>query len=125
MKPNLVVIQPPHIGMDAEIEQFCEEFCESHYVYLIRPNSALRDDSPAGVRFLNHSLDSLPGFGSVDTAVAVMDAEAMDRLKASYPESKLAMWDPREQSDLISLLKPTVIRGDFGERDEQALARAM
>jgi hypothetical protein len=126
MKPNLVVIQPPHIGMDAEIEQFCEEFCKSHYVYLIRPNSEFRDDSPAGVRFLNHSLDSLPGFGNVDTAIAVLDHEVMDRLKAFYPESKLALWDPREKGNLTdSLLKPTVIRGDFGECEERELARAM
>ncbi|GAA5121812.1 hypothetical protein JIN84_01225 [Luteolibacter yonseiensis] len=126
MKPNLVIIQPPHVGMDAEVEQLCEEFCESHYVYLIRPHSAVRDDSPAGVRFLNHPLDNLPGFGRVDTAISVMDPEAMDSLRTFYPDSRTAVWDPREKNDFIdSLLKPTVIRGDFGEHESRELARAM
>jgi hypothetical protein len=129
MKPNLVIVQPAHIHMDSVIEQFCEDFCDSHYVYLVRPNSEFRDDSPAGVRFLSHSLDRLPGFGRVDAAIAVADVEVASRLKECYPESKLALWNPGdtgELPDLIdSLLGPTVVRGDFGESEERDFARAM
>ncbi len=129
MKPNLVVVQPPHIQMDSLIEKLCEDFCDSHYVYLVRPHSECREDSPAGVRFLNHPLDRLPRFGSVDTAIAVADPEVADRLKEFYPESILAVWDPsnrKELPDLIStLLKPKVVQGAFGESDHPDLAKAM
>jgi hypothetical protein len=129
MKPNLVVIQPSHPQMDSMIERFCEEFCESHYVYLIRPNSEFRDDSPAGVRFLGHSLDQLPRFGSVDTAVAVADANLAERLKDFYPESKLVTWDPQASKDLPELIgsieKPKVVRGEFGEAESGNFAQAI
>ncbi|MES2921941.1 MAG: hypothetical protein V4819_10350 [Verrucomicrobiota bacterium] len=129
MKPNLVILQPPHIDLDSVIEQFCESFCDSHYVYLVRPNSPPRDDSPAGVRFLNHPLDRLPGFGTVDTAIAVGDPTAAARLRECYPDSKLAVWHPGENGEvpdlILSLLRPTVVRGDFGESEERDLARAM
>lgn len=129
MKPNLVIVQPPHIHLDSLIEQFCESFCVSHYVYLVRPHSAVRDDSPAGVRFLSHPLDHLPGFGSVDTAIAVGDAEAAARLRECYPDSKLAVWHPGENravpDEILSLLRPTVVGGAFGESEERDYARAM
>lgn len=129
MKPNLVVIQPSHIQMDSMIEQFCEEFCESHYVYLVRPHSEFREDSPAGVRFLGHALDNLPCFGSVDAAIAVADSELAERLKDFYPESKRVMWDPQANGDLPhligSILKPKVVRGEFGESDARDFARAI
>ncbi len=129
MKPNLVVVQPPHVQMNSLIEQFCEDFCDSHYVYLVRPNSEVREDSPAGVRFLNHPLDRLPRFGSVETAIAVADPEVADRLKEFYPESALAIWDPNNREDLpnllASLLKPKVIQGTFGETKSGELAQAM
>lgn len=129
MKPNLVVIQPPHIQMDSLIERFCEEFCESHYVYLVRPHSGFREDSPAGVRFLGHSLDQLPRFGSVDTAIVVADPELEEQVKDFYPEAKRAVWDPRASGDLPeligSILKPKVVRGDFGEQDTLNFAQAI
>jgi hypothetical protein len=131
MKPNLVVVQPPHIRLDSLVEQFCEDFCESHYVYLIRPDSAFREDSPAGVRFLSHPLDGLPGFGCVDTAIAVGDPEVAERLRECYPDSKLAVWHPRENGELPahinSLLRPTVVAAEFGEtgKKRRGLARAM
>lgn len=129
MKPNLVVIQPSDPNMDSMIERFCEEFCESHYVYLVRPHSEFRDDSPAGVRFLGHSLDQLPFFGSVDTAVAVAGPELAERIKDVYPESKLVMWDPKTNEDLPeligSIMKPKVVRGDFGEAEEENFAQAI
>ncbi len=116
--------------MDSVIEQICEDFSESHYVYLVRPHSEARNDSAAGVRFLSHSLDCLPAFGSVDTAIAVGDPALADRLKAHYPDSKLALWDPSETVELpeqiLSLLRPTVIRGDFGGSDnDQDFAQAI
>ncbi len=129
MKPNLVVIQPPHIRLDAMIEKFCESFSESHYVYLVRPASVFREDSPAGVRFLNHPPDCLPRFGKVDAAIAVADPELAEQLKHCYPESRLALWDPREGGELpeeiLSLLNPAVIRGEFGGPHDADLAEAI
>jgi hypothetical protein len=129
MKPNLVIVQPSHIGMDSLIEQFCEDFCDSHYVYLVRPDSECREDSPGGVRFLNHPLDRLPRFGTVDAAIAVADHSVADRLKEFYPESYLAVWDPGDNSqlpDLIAtLVTPKVVQGSFGEPEELDLAQAM
>jgi hypothetical protein len=129
MKPNLVVFQPYHVQLDSVIEQFCESFCDTHDVYLVRPHSELRDYSPAGVRFLSDPLDRLPGFGSVDTAIAVGDQEVAARLQECYPESNLAVWHPSEDGEvpelMLSLLRPTVVRGDFGQPEERDLARAM
>ncbi len=126
MKPNLVIVQSLNIHMDSEVEQFCEDFCDSHYVYLIRPGSEFREDSPAGVRFLGHALDSLPEFGSVETVISVADPEAAGRLRESYPESKWAVWYPGQNGDLIaSILRPTVVRGDFGKPRIRDFARAM
>ena len=128
MKPNLLIVQPPHVHLDFVIEQFCERFCESHYVYLTRPHSALREDSPAGVRFLNHSLDRLPGFGCVDTAISVGDVETAARLKESYPEAKLAVWDLGDDGavpeEILSLLQPVFERPAFGS-EEMELAQAI
>ena len=129
MKPNLVIVQPPHFLMASVIEQFCEDLCESHYVYLVRPHASYREDSPAGVRFLNHSLDCLPRFGSVETAIAVADHEIGDRLKECYPDSKLAVWEDVGNAELpehlASLFRPSVVQGAFGTSDAPDLARAM
>lgn len=129
MKPNLVIVQPRHVEMDSLIEQFCEDFSDSHYVYLVRPNSECREDSPAGVRFLNHSLDRLPRFGSVEAAIAVADHEVADRLKEVYPDSHLAVWDPKDESQLpeliATLLNPTMVRGSFGKAEAPDLAKAV
>ena len=130
MKPNLVVVLPPHLCMDSVIEQFCEEFSDSHYVYLVCPNSEFREDSPAGVRFLNHPLDRLPRFGHVDAAIAVADPEVAALLRECYPESKSAVWNPGENDgqvpELIATLRGSkVVRGEFGETESRELARAM
>jgi hypothetical protein len=130
MKPNLVMVQPPHVCLDSVVEQICEELCDTHYVYLIRPNSTLRADSPGGVRFLNHSLDRLPGFGQVDMAIAVADPSVADRLKECYPGSKLAVWDPGGKGKLPELIasllrSTTVVRCAFGEPQESKFAHAM
>ena len=129
MKPNLIVIQPPHVRMDSVIEEFCESFCDSHYVYLVRPDSAFREDSSAGVRFLSHSLDRLPAFGEMDSAIAIADPAIVDHLKRRYPGSKMALWDPGkdpESADLIvSLNKLTVVHGEFGGSTHPELARAV
>ncbi len=129
MKPNLLVIQLSDREIDSLIEQFCEELSASHYVYLVRPDSGLREDSPGGVRFLNHSLDCLPRFGSVDAAIAIKDSQMVDRLREVYPESKLAIWDPREENEfpdtIASLLQQSVVRGDFGEPKETIFAEAI
>ena len=130
MKPNLVVLLPPHFPINPVIDQFCEDFCDSHYVYLIRPHSEFREDSPAGVRFLSHPLDCLPGFGRVAVAIAVANPALADRLKECYPESKLAFWNPTEGNGevpdrIASMLKPTVVRGDFRTSGKRDFARAM
>ncbi len=129
MRPNLLVIQTSHSEIDPQIEEFCESFCDTHYVYLVRPGSEFRDDSPAGLRFLNNSLDKLPGFAEVDTIISVADTEAAERLKETFPTSKLEVWDPEEELHLpevlITLLRPTVVRGDFQLTDRPDLARAM
>lgn len=127
MKPNIVIVQPPHIGFDSLIESFCEKLSETHYVYLIRPSSEFRDDSPAGVRFLHHSLDRLPGFADVESAIAIGDPEIAGILKKAYPTSRLATWDPHRDSDFPEsyLSDMTVIAGDFGRNSGDRLARAM
>lgn len=129
MKPNLIVVQPPHFHLDSIVEHFCEDLCDSHYVYLVRPDSEFRDDSEAGVRFLGHSLDSLPRFGSVEVVIAIADPALVELLKECYPESSLAVWDPGEDSEIpariASLLRPTVVRGEFGIFNDPLLAKAM
>ena len=123
MKPNLVIVQPPHVRMDSLIEKFCENLCGSHYVYLVRPDSAFRDDSPAGVRFLNNPLDGLPAFGRVDAAIAVADPELADRLKICYPDSRLAVWNPAESDELPEAI--AALLNLTNETAEQDFARAM
>jgi len=129
MKPNLIVVQTAHSEIDTQIEMFLEHFCESHYVYLIRPHSGLRDDSPAGIRFLSQSLDHLPDIANVDAVISVGDPQAADRLKETYPDSRSALWDPEAEAYLpdlfVSLLSPTLVRGDFGPADDRDLARAI
>ncbi len=126
MKPNLVIVQPPHIRMDSVVEQFCEKFCDTHYIYLVRPGSEFREDSAAGIRFLGHAMDSLPEFGSVDTVIAVADSEAAECLRRAYPESRSAVWHPGQNGDLIaSLLQPTLVRGNFASFRDDDLAHAI
>ncbi len=127
MKPNIVIVQPAHIESDAAIDTFCETLSDTHYVYLIRPGSAPRDDSPAGVRFLNHSLDRLPGFAQVDMAIAIGEPDLAARLKMAYPASGHTAWNPNEgDAFLDSFLASTkIVRGDFGKADEKTFARAM
>ena len=124
MKPNLFIVQLPHIHLDAIVEEFCERLSNSHYVYLDRPDSDPRDDSPAGVRFLSHPLEHLPDFGSVDTAISIGDAKAAARLRECYPEAKLAVWHPGDDGkvpdEILLLLAPRAANigsGDFEERD--------
>jgi hypothetical protein len=114
MKPNLLVVQAADLEIDSLIEHFCEALSDSHYVYLVRPASGFREDSPGGVRFLNHSLDRLPRFGAVDTAIAIADPQVVKRLKEVYPDSKLAVWDPRENCNL-PLALASHLRGEFAQ----------
>jgi len=59
----------------------------------------------------------------------VADPEVAERLKQSYPESKHAVWHPSENGEqpdqIASLLKPSVVRGDFGESKARDFARAI
>ena len=132
MKPNLIVVEPPECPADARIESVCELLSEWYYVYLVRPGSGFRDDSPGGVRFLNHSLDRLPGFADVAIAVAIREAAVAERLKAAYPQSRLAIWHPdRELPQILEArlrlrgLDSRVVAGDFRPRPAPELARAM
>jgi len=129
MKPNLVFVQPTHLNIDNEIEKFCESFCDSHYVYLVRPNSPFRDDSPSGLRFLSNPLDQLPGFSDVRAAVSIADPATTDRLRETYPGSAHTTWDPEDESCLpallISLLRPTVVQAEFRPAQEIEFSHAM
>lgn len=93
MKPNMLVVQSPGHVPDPVIEKFCESCSETHWVYLVRPDSGFREDSPGGVRFLTHPLDRLPSF-PVDVAITVGDEEIAAMVKASYPDSETLLWDP-------------------------------
>ena len=129
MKPNLVFVQPVPLAIDIRIEEICESFCDSHYVYLVRPGSAFRDDSPAGVRFLSNPLDRLPGFAKVETVVLIGHPQTADLLRNTYPHSKHTLWDPEDESRLpdlhIAILRPTVVHGDFGPAEELEYDRAI
>lgn len=127
MKPNLIVVQPAEIGFDSVIEDYCEKLCETYYVYLIRPGSEFRDDSPNGLRFLNHSLDHLPGFADVDSVIAIGGSEIYDSIRKAYPASSLASWDPENDGEFPfpSTFRPTVVQGRFGNREAGDLARAI
>lgn len=117
MKPNLLFVQTTHLGINAEIEKFCECFCDSHYVYLVRPNSPFREDSPAGLRFLSNPLDQLPGFAAVRATVAIADPAAADHLQHTYPGNAHVFWDPEDESYLpdllVSLLNSNVYHENF------------
>ena len=93
MKPNLLVVQPADHALDPIIEKFCESCSETHWVYLVRPASVFRDDSPAGVRFLTNPLDKLPCF-PVDIAIAVGDEGIAAKVKEKYPDSETLFWNP-------------------------------
>ncbi|MEO5714934.1 MAG: hypothetical protein ABIT37_15755 [Luteolibacter sp.] len=129
MKPSLVVFQPAHSEIDTQIEMLLEHFCDSHYVYLIRPHCPLRDDSPAGIRFLGHSLNHLPDISNVDGVISVGDPQAAARLEETYPDSRFVVWDPEAAACLpdlfVSLLAPTLVRGDFRPAAVPDFARAM
>lgn len=120
MKPNLLVVHPYAAESDPVIDQLCETFCETHYVYLIRPIPTILDDSPAGVRFLNFSIDHLPGFGEVEKVIVIDSPEISDRLKEKYPTACFNLWDRKSKLPLDS---DTIIHGDFGQVD--MLAEAM
>jgi len=129
MKPNLLIVQPPHVAADSVIDRFCESLCDTHYVYLIRPISTFREDSPAGVRFLNLSADRLPGFGEIESVIVVGDSEIAGRLQEKYPTAHHALWDLESEGELPFSLIPSlagnVIDGKFGHATERELAHAM
>jgi len=129
MKPNLLVVQPPHIDADAAIDRFCESMCESHYVYLIRPITQSIEDSPAGVRLLRYSPDRLPGFGEIESVIVVGDTKMAGRLQEKYPTAHHALWDLESQGELpyslIPSLAENVIDGEFGHATERELAHAI
>lgn len=129
MKPNLIVYHPPRSASDSLIERICEQLCESHYVYLIRPGSEFRDDSPAGVRFLNHTLDRLPGFAEVATAIAIGGGEISARLMEAYPKSGHASWDPENDGgfpvETLPGLRPAIFQGSFRKSVDNEFDKAM
>lgn len=128
MKPNLLIVQPHSAESDSVIDRFCETLCETHYVYLIRPGMTLRDDSPAGVRFLNFSPNRFPGFGQVESVIVVGSSEIAGRLKEQYPTARHGRWDVEADGEfpffLVPSLSETIIQGEFGQLEEP-LARAM
>jgi len=127
MKPNLLVVQPPHVEADAAIDRFCESMCESHYVYLIRPITQSIEDSPAGVRFLKYSPDHLPGFGEVESVIVVDDPEIAGRVKEQYPTAHHSLWNLEIDGEAPdwSASPDAIIHGEFGHSTERELAHAM
>ena len=129
MKPNIVVIQPSPADGDSSIDHFCETLSKTHYVYLIRPIEGFRDDSPAGVRFLNFSPDRLPGFGEVESIILVDGADLAPRLQEEYPTARQWLWNRKtDGGDLISFVavdRDTIIQRDFSDADSPPYARAM
>lgn len=127
MKPSIIIVQPSHVTSDSEVEAFCELFCDSHYVYLIRPDSEVRDDSPAGLRFLCNSLDELPDFPDVETVISVGDFEVARVLGEAYPASRKTVWDPKIDTGFPTSAAQggdaTVVRADF--RKKTGLKKAM
>ncbi|MEP2777674.1 MAG: hypothetical protein ABJQ29_09190 [Luteolibacter sp.] len=128
MKPNAIVVQPSHVEFDEIIENFCEKLSDTHYVYLIRPFSEIRDDSPGGVRFLNHGLDRLPGFAEVGAAIAIGEAEIAAILGEAYPMSKCVVWDPRFgdpiPKTLMDMMNPVIVQGHFQQKKREDYASA-
>jgi hypothetical protein len=129
MKPNLVLIQPPHVTADSVVDLFCEAMCETHYVYVLRPSATFCEDSPAGVRFLNLSLDRLPDFGEVESVVVVDGADIAARVQEKYPSAQLCHWSLELDGDFPAAFAPafssTVIQGSFGRSADPQLAKAM
>lgn len=129
MKPNILVVQPSRPDADAAIDCFCEALSGSHYVYLIRPLSGHREDSPAGVRFLNFSPDHLPGFGEVESVIVVDGIEHTSLLQKKYPAARHWHLDSEDAAVLELTDAPapdaTIIEGDFGVPVYQERARAV
>lgn len=129
MRPNLIVVHQSDAASNSEVEKLCEKFCKSHYVYLIRPGSEFRDDSPSGIRYLGHSMDRLPGFADVALTIAVGEPEVEEALRRAYPESTSTRWDPglgRDFSENLGWDVPhSIIRGDFANARHGKFAKAM
>lgn len=128
MKPNIIVVQPSHVTSDSEVEAFCELFCDSHYVHLIRPDSEFRGDSPAGLRFLSNSLDQLPDFPDVETVIAVGDFEVARVLGEAYPGSRRTVWDPEIDSGFPTSAVDggaPVVRADFRKTERAGFRKAI
>lgn len=128
MKPNILVIQPAQADADPAIDHLCETLAETHYVYLVRPLTVLREDSSSGVRFLNFSPDHLPGFGEVDTVIIVDGVELAGWIQAEYPDAH--HWHVDSQAgDYFALPgappADTIIDGEFGQPIYQDCARAV
>lgn len=129
MKPNLIVIQPMQPDSDPAIDSICEMLCETYYVYVIRPLRTFRDDSPAGVRFLNYSYDRLPGFSLVETVIIVNGSELAGRLKTQYPSACQLLWNgvigAETSAEFIPKLSHTIVQGEFGHPAAKPFARAI
>ena len=129
MKPNILVVQPSPADGDSSIDHFCETLSKTHYVYLIRPIEGFREDSPAGVRFLNFSPERLPGFGEVESIIIVDGAEHASRLQEEYPTARQWLWnrnpDGGDPTSLVALDRDTIIQGDFSDSASAPYARAM
>lgn len=114
MKPNLLVVQPSQRDADPAIDCFCEALAGTHYVYLIRPLTAFREDSPAGVRFLNFSPDGLPGFGEVESVIVVDDTEHTEILLEKYPAARHWHFDSSAGDVLALSAEPQEGIEEFG-----------
>lgn len=129
MKPNLVLIQPAHAEAAPVIDRFCEMMCGTHYVYLIRPINGFQEDSPAGVRYLNFSIDRLPGFGEVESVIVVGGQDIAATVKEKYPAARLSHWPIETERDFPAAFDPTIpdtiIQGRFRRIASPELAKAM
>ncbi|BCX47346.1 hypothetical protein HAHE_12540 [Haloferula helveola] len=96
MKPNLLVVDTLGDGSREIVESVCEELSRDYYVYLARPGSGFREDSPNGVRFVSNPLDALPRFGTLATVWSVGNRSVSTAVRAAYPEADFHDWRPAD-----------------------------
>ena len=98
MKPNLLVVDTLGDGSHEIVESVCEELSRDYYVYLARPGSGFREDSPNGVRFVSNPLDALPRFGTLATVWSVGSRSVSAAVREAYPEADFHDWRPSGSS---------------------------
>ena len=116
MKTNLLVIDTSGETNAARLETLCEKLSADHYVYVMRPGSKFREDSPAGVRFIGNPISSPPLFGNLDHAVAFVGDDEYDLLVDALPNMEV---HHLHSGSLVSLTAATIRRMLEGAVEER------